>query len=123
MKFESLAFERAGQSRCHLADEVARRLSVSPFTSKTVAPPLPGSDDPLNHRVQFRFEVLLLGVLAEPRNRLANADGKGFAAAKLRDEALDLRIVEHAGMGLVAFERAGQFRRHLADEVSRRLIS
>jgi hypothetical protein len=26
-------------------------------------------------------------------------------------------------MGLVAFERAGQFRRHLADEVSRRLIS
>ena len=60
-------------------------------------------------------------MLAQPAHGLADAHAEGRAAAELGDEALDLGVVEHAGVGLVAFERAGHLRRHLADEVGRHL--
>src|ERR1035441_8468403 len=84
-------------------------------------PRLPCRQDLLNQRLQIRFEVLLEGMLPQPAHGLADALAEKGAAAKLRNEARDLRIVEDAGVGLVAFERAGHLRRHLADEISRHL--
>src|ERR1017187_10234005 len=83
--------------------------------------PLPCLDDPFDQRVQLRLEILLVGILAQPVHGLTNAQAEGHATTELGDEALDLRSVEHAGMGLVAFEGAGHLRRYLADEVGRDL--
>src|ERR1019366_6406532 len=63
----------------------------------------------------------LVRVLAQPAHGFTNPSAEGRAAAELRHEAFDLRVVEHRGMSLVAFERAGQLRRDLADEIRRHL--
>src|ERR1017187_35432 len=55
--------------------------------------PLP--DNLLNHLIQFWLAVLLLGMLAQPAHRLANSYPERLAAPELRDEALNLRVVEY----------------------------
>src|ERR1035441_10554871 len=61
--------------------------------------PLP--DNLINHLIQLWLAVLLLGMFAQPPHRLANPNPERFGAPELRDEAVDLRIVEHARMSLV----------------------
>src|ERR1017187_2302146 len=77
--------------------------------------PLP--NNLINHLIQLWLAVLPLGMLAQTAHRLANSYPERLAAPELRDEALNLRVVEYAWMRLVAFQRAGYLRRHPADEI------
>src|SRR4051812_38874384 len=56
---------------------------------------------------------------AEPGNRFADPDTKRFARLKIWNELFDLRIVEYARMGFVAFQIASQFGSELTYKISR----
>ena len=83
---------------------------------------MPSRDDLLDQLIQLRCAVLLVGMLAQPAHGFASTQPEGRVVAELRHEAFDLRVVKHARMGLVAFERAGRLRGHLADEIRRDLV-
>src|SRR5204863_7759723 len=87
---------RLGATRTGQSDSAAIRSTITP-----------GGDDFFDHRVHFRTEVLLVRMRAKPCDRFADADAKGFAGLKIRNKSFDLRIVEDAGVCLVAFEIAG----------------
>src|SRR5208282_61513 len=104
-------------------DCLAGPVPISGFGLRTLAlpPPIPRGQNVLYQRIQLWFEVLPVGMLAQPAHRFTDALAERRAAAELRHEALDLRVVVHAWVCLVPFERAGHLRRHLADEIGRHL--
>ena len=67
---------------------------------------MPGRNNLIDHRIDFRTKVLLTRMAAEPSDGFANTYVKRFARLKFGHESFDFRIVEYSRMGFIPFEVA-----------------
>ena len=82
-------------------------------------PRLPCGGNPVHHRIQGLVDLSALRGGVEPRDRPADANGEWYCRLEIRDEGLDLAVVEDYAVGLVPQQCATQRRIH-GGEIIRR---
>ena len=113
---ESEPCPRAGQSAAAI-NHRGRRLAEE--AERLGGAALPGVDQPVPVRVGFLVDQAACGIGIEPGDGSADALGVRHGGTVVRDEALDLGVVEHHADGLVANQAAARIGVAGGEEIAR----